>query len=402
MEATAQVVQTKKRIESIDFLRGIAMIIMALDHVRDFFHIGAFTGDPLDLNNTTAFLFFTRWITHFCAPAFVFLSGVSIYLQSQHKSKAELSSFLITRGLWLIFVEMVIITLAWTFNPMYEYIFLQVIWAIGVSMVFLGVLIWLPYQAILAIGLVIVLGHNLLDGIESAAGFQTNFWWDVAHKGYFSIYSFAEGHAVIIMYAFVPWIGVMSLGYCAGVFYSSKYTSEQRKKIFIRIGLGLLAFFVVLRFTNLYGDPVPWSYQKNGFLTFLSFIKINKYPPSLLFLSIFLSAVFLILAYSENIKNRLTQIAVIFGRTAFFYYILHLYLIHLLAMISFFVRGHNATTVLEQNPYLPFHYVAPGDGYGLFGTYLAWFIVVVALYPLCKWYNQYKSTHREQWWLSYL
>src|SRR6185436_11216543 len=241
---------TKNRIESIDILRGIVMVIMALDHVRDYFHISANTADPLDPATTTFFLFFTRWITHFCAPVFVFLSGTSIYLQSQRKTKKELSTFLITRGLWLIFVEVVIVTFAWSFNPNYTFHFLQVIWTIGISMVLLGLLIYLPFNVLLALGLLIVLGHNLLDIPESAPGFEAGFWWDLLHHGAFVPYAYAPNHSLFLVYPFVAWLGLMILGYCFGVFFTEKFSTEERKKILVRLGAGLIIFFIALRFTN--------------------------------------------------------------------------------------------------------------------------------------------------------
>lgn len=391
----------KKRIESIDILRGLAMVIMALDHVRDYFHITANTDDPLNLLTTTPALYFTRWITHICAPVFVFLSGTSIYLQSLRKTKKKLSAFLIKRGLWLIFVEIAIIAFAWTFNPQYNIIPLQVIWAIGISMVLLGLLIHLPYKAILTLGLIIVFGHNLLDIPESAEGFKAGFWWDLFHSGFFVPYEFATGHYALMVYPFVAWTGVMMLGYCTGIFFSSKYTAEQRKKILIRIGVGLTVFFVALRFTNVYGDPVDWSSQKNGLYSFLSFMKVNKYPPSLLYLSIMIGPSLILLAYLENSKNRFTNWMIIYGRTAFFYYVIHLYLIHFIAAICFFARGHSFQEGYNTGQF-PFFFVAPGEGYNLWITYGVWLAVVIMLYPLCKWYDQYKCNHREKWWLSYL
>jgi uncharacterized membrane protein len=312
---------TKNRIESIDIVRGLAMVIMALDHVRDYFHIGANTGDPLDLTTTTAALFFTRWITHFCAPIFIFLSGTSIYLQSQRKTKQELGTFLIKRGLWLIVVEWCIISLGWTFNLHYNIIPFQVIWAIGISMLLFGVLILLklPYKAIFILGVVLVAGHNLLDFPEAAPGFQSNFWWDLFHHGVFMPYQYAPNHVALMVYPFPAWMGVMLLGYCAGSLFTNNFSSEERQKILFRVGLGLIALFFIVRFTNAYGDPVDWSTQRNGFYTFLSFINVNKYPPSLLFLCMTIGPALLLLAYTERIKNKLSDALVVFGRTAFFY-----------------------------------------------------------------------------------
>jgi len=392
----------QKRIESIDILRGIAMVLMALDHTRDYFHISSNIDDPLNLASTTPILFFTRWITHFCAPIFVFLSGTSIYLQSLRKTKKELSGFLIKRGLWLIFVEIAIISLAWTFNPFYNFIPLQVIWAIGISMLILGLLIRLPYRLILVLGLIIVFAHNLLDIPEAAPGFKAGFWWDLLHHGQFAGYEFVQGHFIVIAYPFLSWTGVMMLGYCFGIFFSPKFSVDQRRKIIVRFGLIIILFFVVVRFINIYGDPVAWTAQKNNFYSFLSFIKANKYPPSLLYLCMTIGPALLLLAFMEKIKNGFTNVMVVFGRTAFFYYILHLYLIHLLAAIVFFVKGHTLQQAIDSMQNLPFMFTVPGEGFGLAVTYGVWLAVVIALYPLCKWYDKYKTSHKEKWWLSYL
>ena len=391
-----------KRIESIDILRGLVMIIMALDHVRDYFHIAANVDNPLNLATTTPELYFTRWITHFCAPIFVFLSGTSIYLQSLRKTKKALAAFLIKRGLWLIFVEIVIIALAWTFNPSYNFIPLQVIWAIGISMVILGLLIRLPFNFILILGLLIVIGHNLLDIPESAAGFKPSFWWDLLHSARFTSYSFAKDHAVIIAYPFLPWAGLMMLGYCAGKFFAPQFHPEQRKKILILSGIGLIVLFVIVRFTNDYGDPVDWAAQKNSFYTFLSFLNVNKYPPSLMYMCITIGPALLFLAMIEKIKNGFTNFLGIYGRVAFFYYILHIYLVHLLSAIGFFIRGHSLEEASKTGNVFPFYFLIPGEGYNLAVVYGVWLLVIIILYPLCKWYDQYKTSHKEKWWLSYL
>lgn len=395
---------TNKRIESIDIVRGIAMVIMALDHVRDYFHITANTDDPLNLETTSPALFFTRFITHYCAPTFVFLSGTSIYLQSLRKTKKELSSFLIKRGLWLILVEWTLVAFAWTFNPFFNIFPLQVIWAIGISMVIMGLLVAmrLPYKAILLLGVVIVAGHNLLDIPEAAPGFKANFWWDLLHHGSFAFYPIAGNHGVLIAYPFLAWTGVMMLGYCAGIFFTAKYTAVMRSKILIRLGIGLLLFFVALRFTNVYGDPVDWKNQPTAFYTFLSFINVYKYPPSLLFLCITIGPALILLALIEKVKNSLTNAMVVFGRTAFFYYILHLYVIHLVATAFFFARGHTLNDAGNLGKQFPFLFVAPAEGMGLVGVYLVWISIIVTLYPLCKWYDRYKTNHKEKWWLSYL
>ena len=391
------------RIESIDIVRGIAMVIMALDHVRDFVHMQANVDDPLNLQTTTPILFFTRWITHFCAPTFVFLSGTSIYLQSLRKNQKELSSFLIKRGLWLMFAELFIISIAWTFDPLYHIHPMQVIWAIGISMVILGLIIHLRFNFILIIGLLIFFGHNLLDIPESAPGFKANFWWDLVHHGFYSVYSYAPNRFVLIVYAFLPWTGIMIMGYCAGVFFAPKYSVEKRKKVLISLGIGLLALFVLLRSINQYGNPYHWSIQKNDFYSFLSFIDVRKYPPSLMYASCLLGIAFLLLAFLENIKNAFTKSMMVFGRTAFFYYILHLYLAHLLGAAGFFIRGgHSFNDAIISMQKLPFLFIIPGEGFSLTIVYVLWIGLVIVLYPLCKKYDQYKTAHKEKWWLSYL
>ncbi len=396
------VASTQKRIDSIDVLRGIVMVIMAIDHVRDFLHQGAYLDDPLNISTTTPVLFFTRWITHLCAPTFVFLSGLSIYLQSTRKSSSELSSFLIKRGLWLIFVEFGLISLAMTFNPFYNLLIMQVIWAIGISMIILGFLSRLPYKFLLAIGLFIVLGHNALDFLEAEPGFKAGFWWDLFHHGSFAIYPIAKDHVIAIMYPFVPWTGLMILGYCFGIFFTPKFTSEQRQKILLKFGLSLIAFFIVLRGINIYGDPNPWTPQNTGFHTFLSFIKVHKYPPSLAYMSVMIGIAILALSFLETIQNKITQTFRVFGRTAFFYYILHFYLVHTICMILYFSRGHSLVEAINGLQTFPFLFSIKGEGYSLGFVYLIWIFVISSLYPLCKWYDSYKTAHKEKWWLSYL
>ncbi len=392
---------TKPRIESIDILRGVIMVIMALDHTRDFFHINAWTDDPLNLQTTSVALFFTRWITHFCAPIFVFLSGVSIYLQSLRKTKKELSVFLIKRGLWLIFFEIIIVNFGTTFDPNFNSFILVVVWAIGVSMLCLALLIYLPFNIILGIGLLIVLGHNLLDFPEAAANFKPNFWWDLLHHGNGVNYPFLSNHSLVIIYPFVPWTGLMILGYCSGTFFTAKFSIAQRQKLFYRLGAALLVFFMVLRFINIYGDPHAWSIQKNGLFTLLSFIKVHKYPPSLMFMSVTIGIAFLFLAFIEKFKNRITNTFQIYGRTALFYYAIHWYVLHIVSLICFLLRGHSMEEG-TQFVQIPFRYLIPGEGFSLPIVYIVWLSVVIFMYPLCKWYDGYKQAHREKWWLSYL
>ncbi len=390
---------TSKRIESIDLLRGLVMIIMALDHTRDFFHKEAFTDDPLNLATTTPFLYFTRWITHLCAPAFVFLAGLSSWLQRRRKTKKELSRFLITRGLWLILVEITIVTLGISGDIHYGILILQTIWAIGISMVFLGFAVWLPFNAILLFGLLIVFGHNTLDFAEKAHKGTFPVWWDFLHIP--SIFPLSGSHSLGIFYPFLSWTGLMLLGYCCGKIFSD-LSPDRRKKILLALGFGLLIFFIALRATNLYGDPNPWTQQKNVLYTFLSFMKVTKYPPSLLYTSVTMGISLVFLGLIKNTSNHISKIIIVYGRVPFFYYILHFYLLHCIEIIFYLSRGHTVAQGMKGLPGLPFQFEMPGEGYSLWVVYAIWAFVVIALYPLCKWYDTYKTNHREKWWLSYL
>jgi uncharacterized membrane protein len=385
------------------------MIIMALDHVRDFFHktvVESGASDatgPTDLATTTPILFFTRWVTHFCAPIFVFLAGASAFLMSQKKTKGDLSGFLIKRGAWLIFIEVVIITFGWTFNPLFNVVILQVIWAIGISMIILGLLCRLPLAVLFFIGFVIVFGHNLLDypGINHAM--KGGLIPDLVYFGQFSAYPFAgNDHVIMIIYSFLPWTGVMLLGFCFGRLYASNFDPQRRKRLLFGLGAGLWTLFLLLRFINKYGDPIPWSQQPRGnIFTFLSFINVNKYPPSLDFLCVTIGGGMFLLLVLENIKNRLTDFFRIYGRVPMFYYILHFYLIHILVVIFFFAQGFSSDRIITASS--PFLFRPPEFGLPLWGVYLVWAFVFLSLYPICRWYDHYKSAHiREKWWLSYL
>ena len=390
--------QTRQRIQSIDVLRGIVMVIMALDHTRDFFHVNAITGDPTDMATTTPFLFFTRWITHFCAPIFVFLSGTSAFLNGQKKTKAVLSSFLLKRGIWLIVIEIVIVSMGLSFNPLYNFILFQVIWAIGISMVLLALLIHLPFRVLAAIGLFIFFAHNLLDYPEAGRMGNINIVWGIIH-GRNAIIQLNATHIIFVAYSFLPWTGLMILGYCFGKLFTTQTAAGFRRKILLRTGFGLVILFAALRLINMYGDPSPWSIQRNSVTSFLSFMNVNKYPPSLIYCFMTIGPALILLALIENIQNRFTAFFSIYGRVPMFYYILHFYLIHILCVICFFASGYGIKDAF--NPQVPFGFRPPQFGYSLGIVYLVWIFVVLSLYPLCKKYNRYKSTHR-QWWLSYL
>ncbi|MBZ5859572.1 DUF1624 domain-containing protein [Flavihumibacter profundi] len=389
----------KARIQSIDLLRGIIMVIMALDHCREYFHASAGIQDPLDLATTTPTLFFTRWITHLCAPIFVFLSGVSAWLQSGRKTTRELSSFLITRGLWLIFVDLFFITFATTANLYFSTFVIQTLWAIGISMAVLGLMIWLPYYAILATGLLIVVGHNALDIAELNHSGSFPAWWMLLHKhGNVPLW---EGHNLLVFYPFLPWTGLMLLGYCAGRIFTN-YEGKQRRNILLSIGLNLLLFFAAVRFTNIYGDPLHWSVQKDGLYTFLSFMNVQKYPPSLMYMAATIGIGFIFLALVKNAGSGLSKIFIVYGRVPMFYYVVHFYLLSIINTTLFFVRGHSFAEGMTGIPGTPWKFLVAGEGFNLAMVYVIWISLVTALYPLCRWYDKYKSSHPEKKWLSYL
>ena len=386
-----------KRIHSIDLLRGTVMIIMALDHVRDYFHAGAFLFDPTDLTRTDAPLFFTRWITHFCAPVFTFLAGASAFLNGTRKTKKDLSWFLFTRGLWLVIAEILIITLGWSFNPAYPVLILQVIWALGISMMVLAAMIWLPRTVILITGLVLIFGHNLLDPLDAgdnASSFLMSF---LHHQHFF----FMKPFSVMLGYPVTPWIGIMLTGYVFGQLYLPTYDECKRKRTLLWLGIGAIALFIIIRFINIYGDPRPWSTQQSPLFTFFSFLNVTKYPPSLLYILMTLGPSMLFLAFTEKPLNRFTEKLVVFGRVPMFFYILHIYLIHLLAVVAASVTGYKwsdmvLTGWVSANEHLQ------GYGFSLVFVYVLWIIIVIGFYPLCKKYDEYKRVNRSKWWLSYV
>ena len=387
------------RIESIDLLRGVVMVIMALDHVRDYFHLGALVGDPTDLETTTPFLFFTRFITHYCAPIFVFLAGTSAMLYGKNKTKVELFKFLFSRGVWLIFIEVVVMNFLWWFDISFEFINLQVIWAIGLSMVALSVIIMLPKKIILVIGVLLVFGHNLLDGIIAEGSSLSSILWYILHQQKFL--QISPDHMIAFYYPIIPWIGVIVLGYCFGSLYLKGFDAQLRKKWLLGLGFGSIALFFILRGINVYGDMAPWSSQKNTVFTILSFFKVTKYPPSLLFLLITLGPAFLFLYATENIKNKVSTFFLVFGRVPFFYYVLHIFVIHLTALIVHYLLGENWKDLILNTETLTTNKMA-GYGYSLMVVYLVWIGIVLLLYPLSKKYMNYKAKNKDKWWLSYL
>ena len=389
-----------KRIESIDLLRGIVIIIMALDHVRDYFHADYFYYDPTEMTKTNAAVFFTRWITHFCAPVFVFLAGTSVFLVGERKTKNELAGFLLKRGLWLLLLETVVINFAWSFNPSYPFFRLQVIGTLGVCMMIMSALIYLPSKIILVVGLLILFGHNLLDNIQVTGNSLKDFLWALLHQRK----RFSFGRKLIVTgYPVLPWLGIMALGFCFGTLYKKGMDEVIRRKYLQIIGSVATGVFFVIRATNFYGDMAPWSSQKSFILTICSFLNVTKYPPSLLYALMTLGPALIVLAMLEKPLNWWGKIIIPVGRVPLFFYILHLFLLHGLAVVAFVLSGRPWTDMIsitninaKDSPWLQ------GYGFSLAGTYLVWIVVVLLLYPLCKWYDQYKTNHKEKWWLSYL
>jgi uncharacterized membrane protein len=399
MTRTAEILVEKPRISSIDIVRGIVMVIMALDHTRDFFHADANVFDPTDLTKTNPVLFFTRWITHYCAPTFVFLSGVSIFISQQRKPRNQLSVFLFTRGLWLVVLEFTIIRFGIFFNLYYDVVLFQVIWAIGISMIILSALIYLPYVVILGIGILITLGHNLFHFIVLEPGDKFFLLYSLFHQGGFV--TIAPDHAFLIVYPFLPWLGMMILGYCLGKWYSSGFDASFRQKLLWITGLAAIFLFIILRMINLYGDPAPWSTQKNIIFTVMSFLNTTKYPASLLYTLMTLGPVLLVLAVLETVRIDRLKPLIVFGRVPMFYYILHFYLIHITSVVLYMVLENKKLPDMDFHFLVNFGGIPTGYGYPLFVTYIVWASIVFALYPLCKKFNHYKSTHNA-WWLSYV
>jgi uncharacterized membrane protein len=387
------------RISSIDLLRGSVMIIMVLDHVRDYFHADAFVYDPLDLSKTTTLLFFTRWITHFCAPVFVFLAGTSAYLVGRRKGIRQLSSFLLTRGLWLMVLEVTVVNFAWFFNLRFSMIGLLVIWAIGVSMVALSLLVRLPLKAVSIVGVTLVFAHNLLDGVHFPGTGIDSLLWSLLHEP--NLFPLGGDRSLFVGYPIIPWIGTMALGYCLGALYTDAFTAQRRKRLLIYLGMGAIVLFVIMRLINIYGDPVPWSAQQTPWYTFLSFINATKYPPSLAYLLMTLGPSLLFLAFTEKQSSALARNVIVFGRVPLFFYVLHILVVHIIAVVAVVMFGYSAWTMV-LNEWVNFSQDLVGYGFGLPVVYGVWTAVVISLYPICRWYERYKMANRGKVWLSYV
>jgi uncharacterized membrane protein len=390
--SSAPAAATSARIVSVDLLRGLIMIVMALDHVRDYF--SPFPWDPTDLSKASAALFLTRWITHFCAPVFVFLAGTSAYLYRRNTgcSRAHLQWFLATRGLWLVVLEITLISFFWQFG--YHGMILQTIWSIGWSMVALALLLYLPTWAMLAIAFAMIFGHNLLDGIHPQAFGEFAIGWAIVHEFYFD--QVTPNFFIAVGYPLVPWIGVMAAGYGFGRLLELE--RSRRDRLLIAIGLGLIALFLVLRLTNFYGDARPWAPNPRGFVySALQVLNTTKYPPSLQYLLMTLGPALVLIPLLERWRGALADKVAVFGRVPLFFYVLHLPLIHLAALI--WTETAFGTSTLGDFFHNEF---APGYSPSLVRCYLVWAAVIVATYPLCARYAAYKRAHKDNKWLSYL
>lgn len=396
MSSVAAAETPRARLLAPDLLRGLVMVLMALDHTRDFFTTARF--DPLDLARTTPALFLTRWVTHFCAPTFVLLAGASAYLYGRRgRTRAEVSRFLLTRGLWLVVLEVTVVRFGWFFNVDYIRTGGQVIWAIGWAMVVLAGLSYaLSVRAVAAVGVGIIVGHNLLDPLTPDHFGAWGWLWTVLHEG--GPINPADRHQLVEAYPLLPWIGVMCAGYGFGALLV--LPDLRRRRVLLTLGLSLMAAFVALSLLNRYGDPAPWTPQRTPFLTLLAALDREKYPPSLLYLLMTLGPAIAALPLLERWpEGPPRRFFLTFGRVPLIYYLLHLPLIHALALVAALVTGFDPGFLFVSAK--PGSMLPPGWGVGLPGLYAVWAGVVLMLYPVCRWFAGVKA-RSGAWWWSYL
>jgi uncharacterized membrane protein len=383
--------QRAERLPGIDHLRGVVIILMALDHVRDFFDADALRFSPTDLTHTYPALFLTRFVTHYCAPTFALLAGISAFLHGTRLAgRAPLAGFLLMRGLWLILLDAFVISPVWTLQ--FGRIGLGTLWAIGCGMIALSALIALPARAVLAIGALILATHDLLDNIHASAFAGYGPFWCLLHEPG----PLPFGVNGRVYYPALPWIGVVAVGYGLGPLFLAD--ARRREWILSLIGVAALALFVILRGSNLYGDPHPWSPQPTPTMTALSFLNVSKYPPSLLYALVTLGPAVMLLPVLERLGGALGRVLAVFGQTPLFFYVLHLYAALGAAMALELARGFSlgqvAAFAASRAPLESF-------GVGLLGVYVAWIAIVAALYPLCRWFARFKRRRRD-WWITYL
>ncbi len=390
MSASATL-QEHHRLVCVDLLRGAVMVIMALDHTRDFFSNAHF--DPTDLGQTSVPLFLTRWITHFCAPVFIFLAGAGACLSARFvPSKMHLSRLLIIRGLWILFLGIFAETLIWSVGPDFSLISGAVLWAIGWSMLVLAVLIFFPPYMVAIFGIVMILSHNLFDGISPTELGALGPLWAILHTG--DTVQITADLALLPYYPLIPWIGVMAAGYGFGKLLLLDPGVQSR--LLTGLGLFMIALFIVLRYGNVYGDPQPWTPQDGVVFTLLSFVNCEKYPPSLLYLLMTLGPAIAVLPWLDRNPGRIGRFLLAFGRVPLFYYLLHLPFIGLLALALAWITGGPIAALLDD----PFS--TPGYGYGLPVVYLIWAVVVITLYPACRWFGDVKARQRHRGWRRYI
>jgi uncharacterized membrane protein len=390
---------SSERLECLDALRGLVMVLMALDHSRDFFHFRSIRHlSSMDLATTTAPIFLTRWVTHFCAPVFFFLAGSGAFLsEAGGKSKRDLSIFLVTRGLWLVFLELTFVNwVGWNFGVDLHMNQAYVLWAIGWCMVALAGLIHLPIEGVAAFGVGMIVVHDAFDGVGPEAWGAAGGLWKVLHAG--GKAEFAPGYFLDAGYPLIPWIGVMAAGYAFGPVL--RLDPAARQKAALRLGGALILGFALLRLSNLYGDPVPWSVQSRPGMTALSVLKCMKYPPSLSYLLMTLGPALCLLAWLDRGVPPWLRFARTFGRVPMFFYLIHIPLLHAMAVVEETLRVGRADWLIGDQWNAGPIPLPAGAGVGLLGVYGAWAAAVLALYPVCAWFAELKRRRRD-WWLGY-
>ncbi len=400
MASGAQGDPALNRLESIDLMRGLVMVLMALDHTRDFFSGAMF--DPADLSQTSVALYITRWITHICAPTFVFLAGTSAYLSTLRRNRTDyqLARYLFFRGLLLIVLELTLVRFVWMFNWNYHFVLMQVIWVLGWSMVVLAGLVFLPRWAIALFALVMIAGHNLSDAVRPGDLGVWSWLWTILHVP--GSIEYLPGYFIFVAYPLIPWIGVMAAGYFIGPVFLQ--TKRHREATLLTLGFVCVVAFLFLRLNNIYGDPRPWLPQKDSLFTFFAVLNCEKYPPSLLYLLITLGLMFFLLTLFEwNRLHRFGRPLIIFGRVPLFFYIIHFFLVHSAALAVAWFRGLPTDWLFQGFGLPPFTVLrGPESGYDLATVYGVVIALLVILYPICYAYAQLKQRHREIRWLSYL
>jgi uncharacterized membrane protein len=383
------------RLSSIDMVRGLIMVVMALDHTRDFFHVDALRYSPTDLAVSPPAVFLTRWITHFCAPGFLFLAGLSASLKRGRTTKRELSRYLFTRGLWLMLLDITIFRFALLFNFNMEFHMLSILWLIGGCMVLMSALIYLRQWAVLAVAMLITFGHNLTDGLTVSADHPLYIPWVLLFaRGLFQL---TPGVQVFSVYAIIPWLGIMMLGYFVGRWYASPYTDKMRRRLLVYSGVLSIILFLFFRYTGFYGDPFPAQDYANGLTTFLSFLNVTKYPVSLQFTLMTVGPIMIMLAYAEKMEPSILKPLLIFGRVPLFYFIVHIFLIHFAALAVYMIRTGKNFQEIDLHYPATLGGITPEGGVSLLWTYVAWTLIVVALYPICLWFERYRKESGMKW-----